>query len=201
MHSQDQGRLRAIDPGLVHRQHGIAHSSDQVHEKSVPAYFVEPHGIANLAAKTTPFEARDRVTDAVKGQEYVEIFRIAANASVRLQGKCTRHCVRNMNLFEELEHLVTQASLLLGHWCRPRRGFSYVDAGGFDHAWSSMRYFMNRLWSSSSRVASSLRVRVMREKLCRTSAGRIPRPRECRSRLIGQSGLAAWVCNSERKNE
>jgi hypothetical protein len=91
--------LGALDPGVFHHNHGIAHPGNQVNKEIVAVSFEEPYRIANFTVKAFGLQKLQSFGCVLRGQKKIEIFRVARDSGVLTERERTRNCERHLLLF------------------------------------------------------------------------------------------------------
>src|ERR1700682_43598 len=75
-------------PGPVYRDHGVAHSRNQVDKKPITMSFVEPNRIHHFAPKTVFLETTHGRRHVLRRKKQVQILRTTPDSCVDLECEC-----------------------------------------------------------------------------------------------------------------
>src|SRR5437660_11294671 len=107
----DHRWFRPVNPRVFHYDRCIAHAGDEVDEEFVAMSLAQPDRITDFTIESLTSQAGERRDQFIGGQEYVEVFSVAANAGMFPQGESAGHSQTDVALLQKRQHLLNNGCL------------------------------------------------------------------------------------------
>src|SRR5437588_4632578 len=108
--AQNPGGHGTFYPAIVDANHGVAHAGDQVHKIIAAMGLGQPYRVSNLGGKPILLQQFQHARDLLRWKKEIQVFGIAPDPSVFVQGKCARDHKLHPVAGHELNHLPKQRS-------------------------------------------------------------------------------------------